>query len=78
VLESGDTKRRGRLAKAGPPLLRWALVEAAQHAARPQSPDHARYQRLRKRRGSQIARITIARTLAARSYNVLRELEQAA
>jgi transposase len=78
VLESGDTKRRGRLAKAGPPLLRWALVEAAQHAARPQSPDHARYQRLQKRRGSQIARITIARTLAGRCHRLLVELEQAA
>ena len=76
VLESGDTKRRGRLAKAGPPLLRWALVEAAQHAARPQSPDHQRWQRLRKRRGTKIANLTIARTLAGRSHRLLLELEQ--
>jgi len=78
VLESGETRRRGRLAKAGPPLLRWALVEAAQHARRPQSPDHERWQRIQKRRGSQVADITIARTLAARAYQLLRDLPDAA
>src|SRR5207244_4337600 len=31
VAESPDSRRRGRLAKQGPPLLRWALVQAAQH-----------------------------------------------
>ncbi len=77
VLQSGQTKRRGRLAKAGPPLLRWALVEAAQHAARPQSPDHQRWQRMQARRGSKIAALTIARTIAGRSYRLLYQLEQA-
>jgi transposase len=78
VLESGETRRRGRLAKAGPPLLRYALVEAAQHASRRTSPDHARFRRLQARRGTQVARIAIARTLAGRAYRVLRELEEAA
>ena len=78
VLESGETKRRGRLAKAGPPLLRWALVEAAKHASRSQSPDHERWQRIRARRGSQVADITIARTIAGRAYRLLRELDEAA
>src|SRR5262249_43577252 len=31
VDESGETRRRGHLAKAGSPHLRWALVEAAVH-----------------------------------------------
>jgi transposase len=78
VLESGQTKRRGRLAKAGPPLLRWALVEAAKHASRSQSPDHERWQRIRARRGSQVADITIARTIAGRAHRLLRELHEAA
>lgn len=78
VLESGETKRRGRLAKAGPPLLRWALVEAAKQAARPQSPDHERWQRIRSRRGQHVAALTIARTLAGRAHRVLLELEAAA
>src|SRR6266704_3611655 len=34
VDESGETRRRGHLAKAGSPHLRWALVEAAVHAHR--------------------------------------------
>jgi transposase len=78
VLESGERKRRGRLAKAGPPLLRWALVEAGMQAKRAQSPDHGRYQRLCRRRGAQVAAITIGRAIAVRSYHLLRELEQAA
>jgi len=78
VLESGQTRRRGRLAKAGPPLLRWALVEAAKHASRPQSPDHERWLRIKRRRGSQVADLTIARTIAGRAYQVLRSIEAAA
>jgi len=78
VLESGATKRRGRLAKAGPPLLRWALVEAAKHASRNQSPDHERWLRISKRRGSKIADITVARTIAGRAYRILRDLDAAA
>jgi len=78
VLESGQTKRRGRLAKAGPPLLRWALVEAAKHASRAGSPDHERWLRVRNRRGSKVADLTIARTIAARAHRLLLQLEQTA
>ncbi len=34
VKQSGGTDRRGPLAKNGPKHLRWALIEAATHAAR--------------------------------------------
>ena len=37
--ESAETRRRGHLAKAGSPHLRWALVEAAVHAHRATAPD---------------------------------------
>ena len=37
VDQSGESRRRGQLAKAGSPHLRWALVEAA---ATPCDPDH--------------------------------------
>ncbi|MCA1698542.1 MAG: IS110 family transposase, partial [Actinobacteria bacterium] len=43
VRESADKRRRGHLAKQGAPGLRWALVEAAQHASRKNSPDHDLY-----------------------------------
>ncbi len=38
VLESADTKRRGRLSKQGSPHLRWALVQAGNQAVRTTSP----------------------------------------
>jgi transposase len=77
VDESGERRRRGRLSKAGSPFLRWALVEAAQHARRPSSPDHGRYQRLKPRLGANRAKLTIARSIAARSHQRLRALELA-
>lgn len=75
VDESADTRRRGRLAKAGSPYLRFALVEAAQHARRSGSPDHARYLRLRQRLGASRAKLPIARLIAHRAYHQLRRLE---
>jgi transposase len=70
---SSDGKRsRGHLAKQGPPVLRWALYEAAVYAARPTSPDHTYYLQLRQRLEAHIALITIARKLARRCYHTLR------
>src|SRR5207247_1728700 len=47
---SSDGKRTpGRLARQGPPVLRWALFEAAKSAARASSPDHAYYQQVKDR-----------------------------
>jgi transposase len=67
VDQSGGHDWRGELAKNGPKYLRWALIEAATHAARhPVYRD--RYQRTRtrlgKQRGAKVARVDIARKLA--------------
>jgi transposase len=51
VRQSGESSRTGKLAKAGSPLLRWAAVEAAQHAWRAQNPWHRLYVDVRKRHG---------------------------
>lgn len=76
---SSDGKRtRGHLAKQGPPVLRWALYEAAVYAARPSSPDHAYYRRLRQRLEAHIALITVARKLARRCYHTLRSAGESA
>jgi transposase len=71
VVESADSKRRGRLAKQGSRHLRWALVEAAQHAHRRSSPDHVLYTSTVKRCGRGRARLTIARKIGHRAYHVL-------
>ncbi|MFV2065196.1 MAG: IS110 family transposase [Chloroflexota bacterium] len=78
VYQSGETDRRGALAKTGPKYLRWALIEASVHACR-----HPRYRtkyertkrRLGKQRGSQIARVELARELASAIWYMLTRQE---
>lgn len=78
VYQSGGTDRRGALAKTGPKHLRWALVEAAVHAA-----NHPRYRqkfqrtarRLGKQRGIGVARIELARELATAIWYMLTRQE---
>jgi transposase len=65
TVAASDTKRaRGHLARQGPPVLRWALHEAARGAARPGSPDHAYYLQVRTRLGGKRAALSVARKLA--------------
>ena len=70
-----DTKRApGHLSRQGPELLRWALFEAAQCAARPASPDYAYYLQVRERHDHNRACLSVARKLCRRAYHILREL----
>src|SRR5262249_9420210 len=67
VYQSGGRDRRGALSKLGPRYLRWALLEAAVHAAH--APAYReRYQRTKRRlgrqRGPKVGQIDIARKLA--------------
>jgi transposase len=79
VLDSGETRRRGRLSKQGSPQLRWALLQAAQQTARrPSSPDWQLYRSVKERAGVQRAALTTARKIARRAYHVLDTLDQAA
>lgn len=62
VHQSGESSRTGRLSKAGPPLLRWAAVEAAQQGWRPQNPWHRLYVDVRRRQGNgNAAKAAVAR-----------------
>ncbi len=74
VYQSGERDRRGPLAKNGPRYLRWALIEASTHAAR--HPCYRqRYERTSKRlgkqRGSRVARVEVARSLAEAIWHIL-------
>jgi transposase len=76
---SSDSKRSaGHLSRQGPPLLRWALYEAAKCAARPAAPDYGYYTATRDRRGGGLATLSVARKLARRCYHTLRELGEEA
>jgi transposase len=79
VYQSGDTDRRGPLAKHGPKYLRWALMEAATNAAKhPLYRD--RYQHTKKRvgrqRGAKVAQIQLARTLTEAIWHMLTRNEK--
>jgi transposase len=74
VYQSGDSDRRGPLAKNGPRYLRWALIEATAHACKhPLYRDH--YQRtkarLGKQRGAKVAQVDLARRLAEAIWHML-------
>ncbi|MFV1963730.1 MAG: transposase, partial [Acidimicrobiia bacterium] len=72
---SSDTKRPpGRLARQGPPALRWALFEAALSSARETSPDHDYYLETKQRLGAKRAYLSVSRKLARRVHHILREL----
>jgi transposase len=74
VRQSGNRDERGPLAKNGPKYLRWALVEAAVHAANT-PPFRPHYQRTKKRlgkqRGPKVARVEVARALATAIWYML-------
>jgi transposase len=74
VRQSGGKDRRGPLSKCGPKYLRWALIEAATHAA--QHPAYSGHyertkRRLGKQRGPRVARVEVARKLAEAIWHML-------
>jgi len=65
VYQSGSAPARsGRISKQGSPQARWALVEAAQSVAQQPGPMHAFYERIRARKGHNVAIVAVARKLA--------------
>jgi len=78
VRQSGGRDDRGPLALNGPRYLRWALIEAATHAAR-HPAYRERYERNKERlgrqRGSKVARVDIARELTTAIWHMLTKRE---
>ena len=63
--------RTGALSKAGSRTLRWAAVEAAQHAWRPTNPWHQLYTDVAKRAGKNPAKSAVARKILIATWHVL-------
>jgi transposase len=74
VYQSGESDRRGSLAKQGPKYLRWGLVEAAVHAST-HPLYRERYQRTKTRlgrqRGARVAQVDLARRIADAIWHML-------
>jgi transposase len=75
VRSSDHRIRLGHISHQGSPALRWALVEAAQHAARGGGPLRQTYERIAKRRGKQVAKIAVARKILTLCFYGLRDGE---
>lgn len=76
TVRSSDGKARlGHISGQGSPALRWALVEAAQHAPTGGGPLRATYERIAKRRGKQVAKVAVARKILTLCYYGLRDGE---
>jgi transposase len=76
TVRSSDTRiRLGHISHQGPPAPRWALVEAAQHAARGGGPLRETHERLAKRRGKQVAKVAVARKILTLCFYRLRDGE---
>ena len=72
VRQSGDQPaKHGRISKQGSAHGRHALVEAPRSAVRQPCPLRAFYQRVRARRGHQIAAVAVARKLAVLCWHLL-------
>src|ERR687887_404011 len=76
TVRSSDGKTRlGHISGQGSPALRWALVEAAQHAPTGGGPLRQGYERIAKRRGKQVAKVAVARKILTLCYYGLRDGE---
>jgi hypothetical protein len=64
--------RLGHITKGGSRPLRWALVEAAQHAGGG-GPLRDSFERIGKRRGRKIAKVAVARKILTLCYYGLRD-----
>lgn len=76
VRQSGsEPARHGRISKQGPGEVRHVLVEAAWHAARTYGPLRAFAERVKSRRGAQVAIVAVARKLVVIAWHMLSQEE---
>ena len=73
VYQSGEKSRTGKLSKSGASMLRWAAIEAAQQAWRPNNPWHQLYIDVKERCGgkSNPAKAAVARKVLIASWHVV-------
>jgi transposase len=75
VRSSDQRVRLGHIFRQGSAVLRWALVEAAQHAARAGGPLRDAFEQISKHRGGQVAKVALAREILTLCFYGLRDGE---
>jgi len=69
---SGENNQRlGRITKAGSNMARWLLAQVAHQALRKDARLREWYKRIRRRRGSTVARVAVMRKLATVIWHML-------
>ena len=68
---SGDTERMGSITKIGSRMVRYLLAQAIQHVLRRDGNMRAWFQRIKRRRGSKIARVAVMRRTATIMWRML-------
>ncbi len=74
---TGGRQRLGHISKQGNLMRRWLLVEAGQSASQHDPELRRRFQRLKFRRGANVAKVAMARRLAVLLYWKLRSAPKA-
>ena len=73
-MHSSDRKGPpGRLSRQGPPVLRWAVYEAAKTHARTSAPGHGYYAAVKDRKNSKRAALPQARKIVRQACHILAE-----
>jgi transposase len=68
---SGNTDRPGSITKAGHPFVRFLLAQMVLHALRGDPGLRSWYQRVKRRRGSKVARVALMRRLCESIWHML-------
>ena len=72
---SGGTDRPGNITKAGHPFIRFLLAQMVLHALRGDPGLRRWYQRVKRRRGSKVARVAVMRRLCESIWHMLSKKE---
>jgi transposase len=71
---SGERNQRlGSITKAGSSMARWLLAQVTRHALRMDAQLREWFKRIKRRRGSSIARVAVMRRLATIIWHMLTE-----
>ncbi len=72
---SGQSDRPGSITKAGHPLIRFLLAQMVLHALRRDAGLRRWYQKVKRRRGSKVARVAVMRRLCESLWHMLKKKE---